>query len=29
VAFLQHLRIRAPHLLEFIESADWNAACFE
>jgi hypothetical protein len=28
-AFRQHLPIRAPYLLEFIESADWNAACLE
>ena len=23
----RHVRIRDPHLLEFIDSADWNAAC--
>jgi hypothetical protein len=28
-AFRQHFRIRAPHLLKFIDSADWNAACLE
>jgi len=28
-AFQQHFRIRAPHLPEFIDSADWNTACLE
>jgi len=23
----RHFRIRDPHFLEFIDSADWNAAC--
>jgi len=27
--FRQHFRIKAPHSLEFIDSAYWDAACLE
>jgi hypothetical protein len=28
-AFQHHFRIRAPHLLEFIDSVDWNTTCLQ